>query len=365
MAWLKIRGVQQFAAKGRVYRYHRATGTRLLADPVRDPAAFALEVEQLDAQATARAALARPAREGSLDALITAYKRSPEWLALKSDTHKAYRRCFDALKPLADLPVVEITQPMVLRTRDTIATTATKRGTGRRWLANQTLAVLSLLFTWAMPRGLAGSNPAIGVPKIRRPRALGVANPAWTAQEVEAFIKACLEQGHVGIAKGTALAYYGGLRKKDVVEWPRSARGDSAIRHEQSKNGVTTTIFEAKRLRLVLDEKDAGGKTLVVNRDGDPYTRDGFDSVFDSVKREMVEAGALRRGLTFHGLRKSLGKRAADKGFSEGDIAAALGQTNPASSRVYTIEAQRERGARRVFKALDGRARGKRNENET
>jgi integrase len=38
----------------------------------------------------------------------------------------------------------------------------------------------------------------------------------------------------------------------------------------------------------------------------------------------------IRKGLTFHGLRKSLGKRAADAGFSENDIAAALGQANPA-----------------------------------
>jgi len=47
-----------------------------------------------------------------------------------------------------------------------------------------------------------------------------------------------------------------------------------------------------------------------------------------------------------------LGKRAADMGMSENDIAGALGQTNPASSRPYTIEAARTQGARRVFKAL-------------
>ena len=52
------------------------------------------------------------------------------------------------------------------------------------------------------------------------------------------------------------------------------------------------------------------------------------------------------------GVRKSRGKRAADMGMSENDIAGALGQTNPASSRPYTIEAAHTQGARRVFKAL-------------
>jgi hypothetical protein len=46
-------------------------------------------------------------------------------------------------------------------------------------------------------------------------------------------------------------------------------------------------------------------------------------------------------------------KRAADAGFSENDIAAALGQANPASARPYTIEGSRTQGAKRVIRALD------------
>jgi integrase len=58
-------------------------------------------------------------------------------------------------------------------------------------------------------------------------------------------------------------------------------------------------------------------------------------------------------GLTFHGLRKSVGKDAADLGFSQNDIAGALGHSNPASARLYTIEAAREKGARRVCDTLN------------
>lgn len=58
-------------------------------------------------------------------------------------------------------------------------------------------------------------------------------------------------------------------------------------------------------------------------------------------------------GLTFHGLRKSLGRAAVDAGMSENDIAGAFGQASPASARPYTIEAARKHGARRVIRALD------------
>jgi integrase len=94
-------------------------------------------------------------------------------------------------------------------------------------------------------------------------------------------------------------------------------------------------------------------RTSVRELMGKPYTRDGLDSVFEKLKGTLVKEGLIRKGLTFHGLRKSLGKRAADAGFSENDIAAALGQANPASARPYTLEASRSQGAKRVIRALD------------
>lgn len=157
-----------------------------------------------------------------------------------------------------------------------------------------------------------------------------------------------------------------GLRKADVVRAPKTARRDGSIDMDMiNKNGKELSIFEAKRLTAILNEPDdiqmgraakakgrTVGKTLVLNRLGQSYTEDGLDSSFDRVKRELVAGGKIRPGLTFHGLRKSLGKAAADAGFSENDIAGARGRTNPASARPYTLEAARTKGADRVFKAL-------------
>jgi integrase len=340
MTSIRVRGVNRVTAKGRVYHYHRATGARLQSDPS-NAAAFAAEVAALDAVAPKP----KDGKPGTVGGLIATYKAAAQFAVLKPDTQKGYRRGFDCCRAIDAMPIHELTQPFILALQERVYK---KHG---RWLANMTVKVLSVALGWGLPRGICLSNPAKGIPMIRR-RTGQVANKAWLPGEVDAALK--LAKG--GLRKGIALAYFGGLRKKDVVELEASARGRREIEMTQSKTGQELTLFEAKRLSRVLDEKDAKpGRTIVVNTYGEPYTRDGFDSVFDKLKRKLVKDKLIRPGLTFHGLRKSLGKRAADMGASENDIAAVLGQSNPASARPYTIEAARKIGAKRVIRALDKR----------
>lgn len=348
MTYLKIGGIKLVRANGAVYRYHRATGRRIKANPETHPQAFLDEVKALEAMVAAKAAKPDP-KPGALGGLLALYRASPEFTQLAPATRVGYQRAMNALKSLDAKPLHTIDQPWVLATRDIVFE---KRG---RWLANMVVKMLSIVLGWGVPRGIVKTNAAAGVPMIRRPKNKGVANKSWTPREVDAALKHTAG----GLRKAIALAYYAGLRKIDVVAVPKASRSGGSIAMDMiSKSGRELGIFEAKRLTAILDEKDAlpkgrtAGATLVLNTMGQPYTSDGLDSVFDKAKRELVEAGAIRPGLTFHGLRKSLGKRAADAGFSELDIAAALGQANPASSRVYTLESAREKGAKRVFKAL-------------
>lgn len=340
MTSIRVRGVNRVTAKGRVYHYHRATGTRIKADPS-DAAAFAAEVAALDATKP----IAKPSQPGTLGGLLALYKAAPAFIELKPDTQKSYRRGFDACRAIDAMPLVDLSQPFILALQERIYH---KNG---RWLANMAVKALSVALGWGLLRGICLANSAKGVPMIRR-RIGTVANMAWLPSEVDAALTAASG----GLRKAIGLAYYGGLRKKDVVEIERAARARRQIGVTQSKTGRELTLFEARRLSAILDRRDEKpGRTIVVNRRGKPYTRDGLDSVFDKVKRKLVEEGAIRPGLTFHGLRKSLGKRAADAGMSENDIAAALGHSSPASARPYTLEAARKDGARRVIRALDKR----------
>ena len=54
-----------------------------------------------------------------------------------------------------------------------------------------------------------------------------------------------------------ALAYYGGLRKADVVRVPKTARVGGSIDMDMiNKNGKELSIFEARRLTAILNEPD-------------------------------------------------------------------------------------------------------------
>jgi integrase len=127
--------------------------------------------------------------------------------------------------------------------------------------------------------------------------------------------------------------------------WIGFSAGTGIIATTQSKTGHELSIFEARRRTAILNATDDKPSEWVVTSSlGKPYTRDGLDSAFDQLKLDLVKTKTIRAGLTFHGLRKSLGKRAADAGFSELNIAAALGHSSPASSRPY----KQKRPARRA-----------------
>ena len=342
MTTFKVPGVHKKTAKGRVYYYHAASGARITASPD-DLRAFLAEVAALDALPAPPAP--KPQREKTLGWLITEYKKSPEWHRLSPDTHKAYQQAFNVLQPLDALPVEHLEQPNVLRFRDRVYNA---RG---RWMANTVVAVLSVVLGWGVPRGHCTRNAASGVPKIRRSRSAGVANKAWTHDEVLAAIRAAYSSG---VRKGIALAYYTGLRLKDVVELPAAARASGEIMVNSSKPGIPLSVFEAKALTAILDEPDRHtGPTLVRTLQGRPYTRSGFSAIFKRMVKRLAEAGKVRPGLTFHGLRKSLGRDAAAVGMSEDDISRALGQTSPASARPYTVEYQQREAARKVMRALE------------
>lgn len=365
MTFVEISGIKLVRANVSIYRYRRATGKRFAANPDTHPEVFFAEVRLLEAEAMAGVSAKLDPLPAHLGGLFALYRASPEFTQLEKVTQGGYQRAMDALKTFDAKVLINIDQLWILKVRDEVYAA---RG---RWLANQVVAVLSIVLGWGVPHGIVATNAAKGVPRIGRPKKLGVANKAWRPEEVDAFFKAThdLQGGGSGLRKAVALAYYGGLRKEDVVRVPKTARSGGSIDLDMmDKNEKELSIFEAKRLTAILNEPDQiqmgraaqrnghkVGHRLVLNRLGQPYSTDGLDSPFNRIKRRLVKEGEIRPGLTLHGLRKSLGKAPADTGFSENDIAGALGQAGPASARVYTQDAARNQGALRVLKALSKR----------
>src|SRR4051812_46989481 len=100
---MRIKGVKIATVRkggGRIYRYyyHRATNTPIKA--AFNTAAFAAEVAVLDARAQQKAP-----RDGSLGALILAYRSSPEFTVLGVRTKSDYDRAFDWLASIGEMPL--------------------------------------------------------------------------------------------------------------------------------------------------------------------------------------------------------------------------------------------------------------------
>ncbi len=184
MTFVKISGIKLVRANGSIYRYHRATGKRIAATPDTHPEAFFAEVKLLEAEAMAKASAQLDPMPAHLGSLFALYRASPEFTQLEKVTQDTYQRAMDALKTFDARVLVNIDQPWILKVRDEVY--AARGG----WLANQVVAVLSIVLGWGVPRGIVPSNAAKGVPKIRRPKKLGVANKAWRPEEVDAFFTA-------------------------------------------------------------------------------------------------------------------------------------------------------------------------------
>lgn len=78
--------------------------------------------------------------------------------------------------------------------------------------------------------------------------------------------------------------------------------------------GKPTAAFNFVKRSLQVEESD-GAKSILVAclsrapglPDDKPYTADGLDTLFLRIKAKLAAAGTIRKGLTFHGLRTSLG----------------------------------------------------------
>src|SRR4029077_6432283 len=181
---------------GKRYVYHRKTGTRIKA-AIGTPE-FKQEVNRLNGRP------AEAARPGTLAALFQAYQLSPEFTELAPRTRTDYRKVVDYLRRGAEQQLLgKLTAATVLAIRDA-AFRAKKRH-----FANYCVTVLRLVLKWGMARDLIGLNPAVQVPKLRRPASTPRANRPWSPAERREVIAAA----GGGVKVTIALGMYCGMRE--------------------------------------------------------------------------------------------------------------------------------------------------------
>ncbi len=231
-------------------------------------------------------------------------------------------------KFVADIPVAVITPAHIQRVLDQ------KQETPEA--ANDRRKVLMSVFKWAIPRGLAQSNPVSDTLKIKTHSEGFV---TWGQEHVERFT----ETHPIGTKPYLALALllYTGQRRADVVRFGRQHVKDGALHFVQQKNErrmhKSMRIPIHPELQKALDLVPPTQLTFLVTEFGKPFTSNGFGNWF----RGRCDQAALK-GLSAHGLRKALQTFGADMGLTAHELQALAGHETLKETSRYTKKRDRD-----------------------
>lgn len=340
---VRVKGIKRFLKGGRWYCYHRKSG-RQLKEPF-GTAAFFAELAAAEEAWKGR----DQATPGTLGAAILLYRQAPAFTDLAPRTRADYNRVFDYLKPLETMPLAKVSSAFVAKLRDQ---TYAKR---KRRFANYVVSVLGSIFAFAREYGLAADNPAKGVRPVKRPAGLAKANRPWLPKERQAVLDAAPPYLKVPIALGM----FTGMREGDVIRLPRNARqADGWLVWKTGKAGTDAEWPVHPQLARILDAGAGDAVTMCVHSKGRPWKdENAFRSAFFKLVRRLERDAVVRPGLTFHGLRHSVGALLKEAGFSDEDIAVALGQKTTRMARHYSEGAKRRTRMRAVVRRFDPLAR--------
>jgi integrase len=338
MTIVRVRGIKRFLDRHGKWRcYHRKTGL-----PIKSEFGSGEFFEELARPDGVAKHTAKP-KAGTLGMLITEYRASAEFNGLAPRTQADYLRILDYIRPISDTPLVRFDRALVVRIRDK----ASARG---RRFANYVKAVLSILFSWGVERGLVNLNPAERVKNIRRPKGAPDANRPWTDSERHVVLDAASPQ----MKPALNLMMFTGLGPKDALNLPRSFYKDGEIATRRSKTGEPVFWPAPAPLREALSVAAGhNALTLCANSDGRPWTGDGFRASWRTLRLRLERSGQIGPSLTLYGLRHTVAVILRECGFDERTIADALGQKTIEMARHYARGADLKAKMRGVVAAFD------------
>lgn len=250
----------------------------------------------------------------------------------------------DLLKPLDGMPITELTSPFIAKLRDRIA-----QKHGRRQ-ANYVLAVISVACEHGRERGIIRDNPVKGIKRVKRARDAPAANRPWTANECRTVLSEIPHQLRLPVA----LAMFTGLRKGDVLALTKGAIRDGRIWRRTNKTGQELSLPVHPDLGRLLAEAPAHNAiTLAATSNGTPWTESGFNSSFIRSIAALKRAEKVGDGLTFHGLRHTVGTLLVEAGYDIDTVRRWLGQKTLAMAIHYSENADTSHRMREVVAKLD------------
>lgn len=271
--------------------------------------------------------------EGSLAALIEAYKSSPKWLSLSDATRRQRSNIFDRIMRTAGLAeVADIDRALIVQARDAMS------GHGA---AKHMVQTLRGLFQWAVEAGKIEDDPTAGV-KTARPKTEGF--HTWSDAEIAAYEA----RWPVGTRERLWLAVllYTGLRRGDAaLLGPRHVK-NGVIEIRTGKTGVPVVLPVAPELAAILEASPVGIETFIATAHGRPLTKESFGNLF----REACAAAGVPGAA--HGLRKAAAVRLAEAGATVAQLNAVFGWSGARMALLYVEKAERALLARQAMERL-------------
>lgn len=336
MAKIEIAYVKAYKDRhGRMRYYYRRKGLATVALPGEPGTAeFMAAYQMADARAPRPNAViaaekaASRIQPRSITALILEYYRSAEFTQLAPSTRRAYRGQLDRFRTAhGDKGALSIQTHHLEAIFHAMAATPEAAVNLRKRLRR--------VFRLAVRLGWRQDNPVTET-EVARKRDRGI--KGWSEQEIAQF------EAHW--ATGTrerlafALCLYTGQRRSDVVTMGRQHVKDGRISVAQQKTSARLKIRLHTALSAEIAAHDAANPTAKSNltylttQSGSAFTVEGFGNWF----RDACAIAGLK-GKSPHGLRKSAGRRLAEAGCSEKQIAAILGHRSLSEVARYTREA--------------------------
>lgn len=266
--------------------------------------------------------------EGTIAALVRAYRASAEFSALRDATKTDYERTLDlVIAELGDQPYRFTTTAMVKAVRDDLAATPRK--------AHKLKQMVSRLYSWAAENSLvrAGVNPAAGFKRLKvRQRSI----TPWSDAEAALFVA----NAPAHIALPVQLMLYTGQRVRDValMEWPQY-QGDY-IRVRQEKTDELLEIATHPRLRALLDPVKIRRGRICKAASGRAYTA-------NALRKAIADQVAKTDGMpsrSSHGLRYAAAGMLEEAGCTVGMVTSIIGHRTYQMAMKY-LTARRESAA--------------------
>ena len=337
MKQYKLKGLKIYRSKGRVYAYHRATGSRIKAEY--GTAAFIDELAAIE-----RKLSSTEATPGTLGILFHDYRQSHQFTDLANDTRQGYERMMRLIQPIFEMPLLQLTPQFIASLRDKIA-----EKHGRRQ-ANYVMSVISVACEFGRERGFIETNPVKGIKRVRRARDLPRANRPWSQSERRTVLYNVPIQLRVPIA----LAMFTGLRKTDVLALTKTAIRNGLIWRRTSKTGQEVSLPVHPDLAALLAAAPrCDAVTIASTSRGKPWTTSGFNSTFIKAIARLERDGKVEPGLTFHGLRHTVGTLLIEAGFDIDTVRRWLGQRTLAMAIHYSQTADTSERMREVNEKFD------------